>query len=78
MMRRIDTVFALKITVRNFFVPLYNDRTILGYILGVVLRSARVIVSVPIYVGVWMICVGCALVWMSIPPFLIYKMIVSI
>jgi hypothetical protein len=78
MMRRIDTVFALKITIRNFFVPLYNDRTILGYILGVVLRSARIIVSVPIYVCVWVISVGCALVWMGIPLFLVYKVIVSI
>lgn len=74
-MERVDKVFALRITMRYFFTPLYNDRTILGYILGVLLRSCRILISLPIYGGVGFIILILMFVWMILPVFIGYHVI---
>lgn len=75
--KRIDRVLALKITIRYFFTPLYNDRTFLGYILGVVLRSGRILVAVPIYLFVTIGMLSLTLVWMLVPIFFVYKIVTT-
>ncbi len=41
----LDQTFALKITVRNWSKPLYQDYTPLGYILGFIGRTGRIIIA---------------------------------
>ena len=41
----LDKTFALRITLRNWKKPLYQDYTILGFILGFILRTVRIFVA---------------------------------
>ena len=45
----LDHTFAVWITLRHFFEPLYGDYTIIGYILGFFFRSLRVLIGGIIY-----------------------------
>jgi hypothetical protein len=76
--QRVDRVFALKITVRNFFTPLYNDRTVIGYVLGIILRSGRIVVSLPIYGIAGAGVVLAMIVWMGIPVAIVYKFVTAL
>ena len=40
-----DQSFAVAITLRHFFEPLYKDYSIVGRVLGIVFRSARVVIG---------------------------------
>lgn len=45
----LDRTFAVWITLRHFFEPLYGDYTIIGYILGFIFRSLRVLFGGTLY-----------------------------
>ncbi|MDP3956838.1 MAG: hypothetical protein Q8P97_02480 [bacterium] len=69
----LDRTFAVRITLRHFGEPLYQDRSIVGYILGFIFRSARIVIGGLLY-GV--VILGAALlyiIWCAILPYLIYK-----
>jgi len=72
-----DKTFALKITLRYFFHPLYKDYTIVGRILGVVFRSGRVLIASALYAVVGLAFLIVAAVWVLIPPFLLIYAISS-
>src|ERR1700722_10341701 len=55
-----DQSFAVKITLRHFFEPLYKDYSVIGRILGFVLRTGRIIVGGIVYL---LISIGFALVY---------------
>ncbi|OGY69661.1 MAG: hypothetical protein A2586_01520 [Candidatus Harrisonbacteria bacterium RIFOXYD1_FULL_40_9] len=77
-LRRFDQYFAMRITLRNFFEPLYRDYTAIGYILGFVLRSVRVLAASFFYA---LLIIGAAflyLFWASIPLYVILKIIEGI
>ncbi len=40
-----DRLFALRVTIRHFFEPLYKDYTIVGRILGVIFRTGRLAIG---------------------------------
>jgi len=44
-LRRWDRIFAVSITIRYWFKPLYQDYTFLGRILGFILRTIRIIIG---------------------------------
>jgi len=69
----LDRIFAVKITIRHWLQPLYQDRTVVGYTLGFIFRSGRILVGGFIYSLIFL--VGCLLylVWALIPPALILK-----
>ncbi|MEK7521140.1 MAG: hypothetical protein AAB560_03645 [Patescibacteria group bacterium] len=71
----LDKTLALRITLRHFGEPLYRDYTVLGYILGFVLRGLRIAVALAIYPVVLAFAGALFLVWMAIPVFIIYKII---
>lgn len=71
----LDRKFALKITVRYLFRPLYQDYTILGYILGFIFRSIRVIAASFLYFLIILLASAVYLVWAAIIPYLIFKTI---
>jgi len=72
-LEKFDKTLALKVTLKNFFQPLYQDYTVLGYILGFIFRFFRVIIAVIVYVCLLSIALFLYLIWVLIPPFLIYK-----
>jgi hypothetical protein len=68
----LDRVFALKITLRYMFRPLYQDRSAVGYILGFLFRLARALAGALFYAALWIIFAGVYAVWAATPLLLVY------
>lgn len=71
-LENIDRSLAVKITLQHFFEPLYKDYSVIGRTLGVIFRSARIAVGIVVY-AVMVVCFVCIyVVWVLIPPTLIF------
>lgn len=71
----LDQTFAIKTTWQHFGEPLYQDRSIVGYVMGFFFRSGRILMGGFMYI---LIIIGAALlfaVWSALPLYLIYKII---
>lgn len=66
-----DQSFAVAITLRHFFEPLYKDYSIIGRILGIVFRSARVVIGGVCYLFLALAFAIAYLAWLAI-PFIIF------
>ncbi|PIR87299.1 MAG: hypothetical protein COU11_00935 [Candidatus Harrisonbacteria bacterium CG10_big_fil_rev_8_21_14_0_10_49_15] len=64
---RLDTFFAFEVTLRNITQPLYQDKTILGYILGIIFRVLRVLVGALVYVLLSLLTIAVYLFWAFLP-----------
>ncbi|MEK7498293.1 MAG: hypothetical protein AAB611_00330 [Patescibacteria group bacterium] len=71
----LDRYFAFRVTLLNFFNPLYQDYTFLGYALGIFFRLIRLIVGGVVYLIVLSMVLMLYLVWVSIPLVLIIKVL---
>ncbi|MFA5386613.1 MAG: hypothetical protein WC297_03045 [Candidatus Paceibacterota bacterium] len=69
----LDRFFAFKITIKHFFNPLYQDRTVIGYTLGFVFRLVRVLIGFVFYVFLIVLFLIIYLAWLAIPLFIIYQ-----
>lgn len=69
----IDYYLAWKITLRNIFEPLYKDYSILGYILGFIFRSLRLLVGTFIYAIIFSLVAFCYLIWLAAPIYIVSK-----
>lgn len=67
---RLDRRLALVVTLKNLFQPLYKDYTIIGYIIGFIFRSIRLIVASVVYLVFFSIAAVIYLIWLVIPPIL--------
>ena len=67
----IDQYFAFKITLKHLFQPLYQDRTILGYILGFIFRTFRVLMGMVVYAALFLIVAGIYILWAGIPIYIV-------
>lgn len=72
---RIDRTVALRITLRNLFQPLYQDYTMLGYTLGLLFRSVRIVLGGALYAVLMLIIFALYALWLAIPLFLLSKLI---
>lgn len=72
---KLDGIFAVKITLRNFFKPLFQDRTFVGYVLGFIFRSFRILIGGVAYIVVALVVLFIYLAWAVIPTFVILKII---
>jgi len=68
-----DRSLALKINLRNIFKPLYQDTSIIGYLLGFLFRFFWVIFALIVYFFVFITSVLLYLLWLTIPIYIIYK-----
>jgi hypothetical protein len=67
-----DQSFAVAITLRHFFEPLYKDYSIVGRILGIFFRSVRVLIGGACYL---LLALGFAvvyLIWLAIPAIILF------
>ncbi len=62
-----DQSFALAITLRHFFEPLYKDYSVIGRILGIVFRSARLAIGGAFYLVLAAAFAIVYLIWLAIP-----------
>jgi len=74
-LERLDRFFAFKITLRYIFHPLYQDYSLIGYVLGFIFRSIRVIAAILFYSLIVVVAVFIYLFWLAIPIFIIYKIL---
>ncbi|MBI4033968.1 MAG: hypothetical protein HY378_00255 [Candidatus Brennerbacteria bacterium] len=72
LLARVDYYLAWKITLRHLLQPLYGDYTPLGYILGFIFRSGRLIAGSVVYLFLFALTAGLYLLWLLVPPFLVY------
>lgn len=72
----LDKAFALKINTRNLFKPLYRDKSIIGYIMGFILRSFRIFIASILYLFIFSASVVLYAMWLAIPIYLIYKVLI--
>lgn len=77
-LERLDRMFALRITIRYLFSPLYQDYSVIGYIWGFIFRAVRIIVASVVYGAFLIISMGLFLVWALLPIFIIYTIIASL
>ena len=66
-LERLDRVFAVKITMRHWLEPLYQDKTIVGYVLGFIFRTLRVFFGGIFYVVIFSLGMGVYLFWALLP-----------
>ncbi len=78
LLREWDRFFALRITVRHLLQPLYQDRTFIGYILGPIFRTGRIMVALAVYLAAASLAAILYLFWIIIPPYVIYKIITGL
>ena len=67
-----DQSFAVKITLRHFFEPLYKDYSVIGRILGVIFRTGRIIVGGAVYLLISIAFAVFYVIWVGIPAGLLW------
>lgn len=69
----LDRFFALKLTFRYWLKPLYQDYTAVGYAVGFVFRTGRLIIGGLVYLVIAAATFALYLIWAVIPIYIIYK-----
>lgn len=68
-----DQSIAFKVTWRNLFQPMYQERNITGYVLGFIFRAIRLVIGGTIYGVVILVAVAVFLAWAGIPTYIVLK-----
>ncbi|MDP3015191.1 MAG: hypothetical protein Q8N28_02140 [bacterium] len=69
---------AFKITLKHFFEPLYQDRSFIGYVLGFLFRSGRLIFGGVVFLILSITALFFYFAWLAIPVFIIFKIVSNI
>lgn len=72
-LERLERVFAVAVTLRHFFEPLYQDRTFIGYVLGFVFRTLRVFVGALFFAVAVALAGVLYLAWALVLPFVLIQ-----
>jgi len=67
----LDRTFAIRITLRYLFHPLYKDYTIIGRILGFIFRSARIFLGLAVYSLLTILFLVIYVGWLLVPLLII-------
>lgn len=70
---KLDRFFALKITLKNLFQPLYKDYSLVGYLLGFIFRASRIFASSIVYLLIFLVLLLLYLAWLLFPVFVVVK-----
>ncbi len=70
-LEQLDRTFAVRVTFRYFFQPLYKDYTVVGRILGVIFRSGRMLIGGTVYLFLAAAFLVVLAAWFLLPPFLL-------
>ena len=68
----LDQTFAVRVTLRYFFQPLYKDYSVIGRILGLVFRTGRLIIGAAIYLMVTLLFLAFYVLWVMVPLVIIF------
>ncbi len=67
----LDKTIALKVTLRHFGEPLFQDYSIIGYIMGFVFRSFRILIGFIAYSLIILFFAGLYFLWAAIPFYIL-------
>ena len=70
-LENLDKGFALQVTIKHFFEPLYKDYSIVGRILGIIFRTGRIIMGGVTYLFFSIIFAVLYLAWLLFPAAII-------
>jgi len=73
----VDRVLAWRVNFKYLFQPLYQDRSLVGYVLGFILRSLRLAGISLIYLLIFAAAILVYLVWLSIPILILYEILTA-
>ena len=71
-LERLDRKLALRVTLRYFFRPLYQDYSFVGYFFGFIFRSVRILAGLMVYAVVIAAAIVLYLVWAFAPIYILY------
>ena len=69
----LDQYFAVKVSLKNIFEPLYQDRSVIGYSLGFVFRLIRIVLGAIIYLAVILVFFAVYLIWAAFPIYVVLR-----
>jgi hypothetical protein len=67
-----DQSFAVAITLRHFFEPLYKDYSVIGRILGIVFRTFRIVIGGILYIILALVFAIMYVAWIAIPAVIFF------
>lgn len=67
LLKKLDKVFALRTSAQYIFQPMYQDRSIIGYILGFIFRAIRIVVGALTYIFLTLLWLSAYIVFISLP-----------
>jgi len=73
----LDRLIAFRITLHYFGKPLFQDKSLVGYILGFFFRSSRLLLGGIFYIFVILLAVCLYVAWAAVIPFIIFKIVVG-
>ncbi|MDP1719151.1 MAG: hypothetical protein Q8L24_01860 [bacterium] len=69
----LDRTLAVKVTARYFLKPLYQDYSIIGYVLGFIFRSLRLFAGGLVYLVIIAVAVAVYIFWAGFPIYVIAR-----
>lgn len=63
----LERLFAVRLMIRYWVVPLYQDYSVIGYVVGVPFRTVRILIGLAVYLCVFAVGAFVWLIWLSIP-----------
>jgi len=67
----LDRRFALLVTLKHLFTPLYGDYSVIGYVLGFFFRFLRALVASACYACVFALALAAYAAWVALPLILL-------
>lgn len=74
-LERLDKSFAVRITAKNWFQPLFQDYTVIGHIWGFIFRTIRIFAGLAVYLVFILFAATLFAAWAGLPLFAIYQII---
>jgi hypothetical protein len=72
-LERLDRFLALRVTLRHWLKPLYQDYTFIGYFMGFFFRTFRILTAGVIYLIIIAAALALYIVWVGIPIYIVYR-----
>lgn len=76
-LERLDRYLAWRITFKNLFQPLYKDYSVVGYVLGFLFRSIRLVFGGFVYLIFFFVAILLYIIWLLTPPYLVWRIITN-
>ncbi|OGY63227.1 MAG: hypothetical protein A3I89_01515 [Candidatus Harrisonbacteria bacterium RIFCSPLOWO2_02_FULL_41_11] len=77
-LERLDRVFALRVTFKNWFQPLYQDYSLIGYLWGFLFRTVRIFAAIAVYFTVIFLSSASFFLWAFLPLYAIYRIVIDL